>query len=38
MSDIPEFESAPTPGVQIVPQSREAEEAVLGSIMINPEA
>ena len=38
MSDFPEFESSPSPGVQIVPQSREAEEAVLGAIMINPEA
>jgi replicative DNA helicase len=38
MSDFPEFDSAPSPGVQVVPQSREAEEAVLGSIMINPDA
>ena len=38
MSDFPEFDSAPTPGAQVVPQSREAEEAVLGSIMINPDA
>jgi replicative DNA helicase len=28
----------PTAGPQIVPQSREAEEAVVGSILINPEA
>jgi len=38
MSDFPEFENTPTPGAQVVPQSREAEEAVIGSIMINPEA
>jgi replicative DNA helicase len=38
MSDFPEFQSTPSPGAQIVPQSREAEEALLGSIMINPEA
>lgn len=38
MNDFPEFDSAPAPGAQVVPQSREAEEAVLGSIMINPEA
>ncbi len=38
MSDFPEFENVTYPSVQIVPQSREAEEAVLGSIMINPEA
>ena len=38
MSDFTEFETAPTVGIQVVPQSRDAEEAVLGSIMINPEA
>lgn len=38
MSDFPEFESTPSPAVQLVPQRREAEEAVLGAIMINPEA
>ena len=38
MSDFPEFENTPTPGAQVVPQSREAEEAVIGAIMINPEA
>jgi len=38
MSDFPEFESSSTPGAQIVPQSREAEEAILGAIMLNPEA
>lgn len=41
MSDYPEFDAAPaaasSPG-QGVPQSREAEEAVLGAVMINPEA
>lgn len=38
MSDYPVFENTPSPGVQVVPQSREAEEAVLGAVMINPEA
>lgn len=38
MTDYTEFETAPAAGVQVVPQSREAEEAVLGAIMINPEA
>ncbi len=38
MSDFPPFADEPTQGPQIVPQSREAEEAVLGSIMINPDA
>jgi replicative DNA helicase len=38
MSDFPEFENTPIPGAQVVPQSREAEEAVIGAIMINPEA
>ena len=40
MSDFPEFENtpAPSPGAQIVPQSREAEEALLGSVMINPDS
>jgi replicative DNA helicase len=31
-------DSTPSPGAQIVPQSREAEEAVIGSVLINPEA
>ena len=38
MTDYTEFDTAPSTGVQVVPQSREAEEAVLGSILINPEA
>ena len=38
MNDFLEFEEAPAPVAQVVPQSRDAEEAVLGSIMINPEA
>lgn len=33
---LPEVEQTPSP--QIVPHSREAEEAVIGSILINPEA
>jgi replicative DNA helicase len=37
MSDPYEFENAPI-SPQIVPQSREAEEAVIGAVMINPEA
>jgi len=38
MSDVPAFENISSAGPQIVPQSREAEEAVIGSILINPEA
>ena len=38
MSEFPPLESEPTAGPQIVPHNREAEEAVLGSILINPEA
>jgi replicative DNA helicase len=38
MSDFPPFADEPVQTPQIVPQSREAEEAVLGSIMINPDA
>ena len=38
MTDYTEFDTAPSSEVQIVPQSREAEEAVLGAILINPEA
>jgi len=37
MNDIPFEENAPAPP-QIVPHSREAEEAVIGSILINPDA
>jgi replicative DNA helicase len=38
MSDFPPLENEPTIAPQIVPQNREAEEAVLGSVLINPEA
>jgi replicative DNA helicase len=38
MSDAPEFEEPSAPSPQIVPQSREAEEAVIGSVLINPDA
>ena len=38
MSDYTTVENASTTGVQVVPQSREAEEAVIGSVLINPEA
>ena len=38
MSDVPIFEEPPAPPPQVVPHSREAEEAVLGSILINPDA
>jgi len=38
MSDFPPIESEPTPAPQIVPHNREAEEALLGPILINPEA
>ena len=38
MSDFTPLEGQMTAGTPIVPHSREAEEAVLGSIMINPEA
>ena len=37
MSDILSFEEAPAPTPQVVPHSREAEEAVLGAVLINPE-
>lgn len=37
MSDYSELDAAPATG-QVVPQSREAEEAVLGAVMINPES
>ena len=37
MSDFPPPET-PSPGPQLVPQSREAEESVIGAILINPEA
>ncbi len=38
MSDISQPEISTTPSPQVVPNSREAEEAVLGAVLINPEA
>jgi replicative DNA helicase len=38
MSEYPPLEVSTSPGPQIVPHSREAEEAVIGAVMINPEA
>jgi len=38
MTDLSIPEITTSPGPQIVPHSREAEEAVLGAILINPEA
>lgn len=38
MTEISAPEVSTSPGPQIVPHSREAEEAVLGSVLINPEA
>ena len=38
MIDFPSLNMEPTAGPKLVPQSREAEEAVLGSILINPDA
>jgi replicative DNA helicase len=39
MTDYSEFEPVPeTSGPQMVPHSREAEEAVIGAVLINPEA
>ena len=38
MVDIPPPETELNPGPQVVPHSREAEEAVLGAVLINPEA
>ncbi len=38
MNDIPTFEDNQPAGPQVVPHSREAEEAVIGAILINPEA
>ena len=37
MSDLLSFDEAPAPSAQVVPHSREAEEAVLGAVLINPE-
>ena len=38
MTEYPQFEDSTLESLQIVPHSREAEEAVIGSILINPEA
>jgi replicative DNA helicase len=38
MSDTPVFDEPPAPSPQIIPHSREAEEAVIGSVLINPDA
>lgn len=38
MTELKSPENTQSPGPQIVPQSREAEESVIGSILINPEA
>jgi replicative DNA helicase len=38
MSDYSTPEPTSSPGPQVVPNSREAEEAVIGSVLINPEA
>ena len=38
MSDFQPLENEPTIAPQIVPHNRESEEAVLGSVLINPEA
>src|SRR4030065_1665156 len=38
MSDFLSFDETPAPTPQIVPHSREAEEAVLGAVLINPES
>lgn len=38
MSEFIASQSEPTPSPQIVPHSREAEEAVIGSVLINPDA
>ena len=37
MSDFPPIDEV-SPSSQVVPQSREAEEALLGAVLINPEA
>ncbi len=38
MSELPPIQESTTIDTQVVPHSREAEEAVLGSVMINPES
>jgi replicative DNA helicase len=37
MTDLQQTEVSTSPGPQIVPHSREAEEAVIGAVLINPE-
>jgi len=37
MVDLPPPEVTSAPAVQVIPHSREAEEAVIGSVLINPE-
>ena len=38
MSEYPVIETSASPAPQVVPHSQEAEEAVIGAVMINPEA
>lgn len=38
MNDASYFDDTPVPAPQVVPNSREAEEAVIGAVLINPEA
>jgi replicative DNA helicase len=38
MNDLPPVEETSAPAPQVVPHSREAEEAVIGAVLINPEA
>jgi replicative DNA helicase len=38
MSESPVVETSASPAPQVVPHSQEAEEAVIGAVMINPEA
>jgi len=38
MTEAVQFEAAESSGPQMVPHSREAEEAVIGAVLINPEA
>src|SRR3990170_8999578 len=38
MNEFPYPEVSTSPGPQLVPHSREAEEAVIGAVLINPEA
>jgi replicative DNA helicase len=38
LNDLPPFEESASPPPQVIPHSREAEEAVIGAVLINPEA